>query len=36
MTAAECADNAAVLRALDEDRLSHRPLFAETLKDERP
>ena len=34
MTAEEGAVNAAVLRALDEDRLSDRKLFTDVLKDE--
>lgn len=33
MTADECAANADVLRAVDDDRLSDRKLFAEILKD---
>jgi len=34
LSAAEAAENAEVLRALDADRPSHRKLFTEVLKDE--
>lgn len=34
MTEEEAASNAAVLRAIDEDRLSDRKLFTDILKDE--
>jgi hypothetical protein len=35
MSPEEAAKNAALLRALDQDRLSDRPLFADILKDGR-
>ncbi len=35
MSPQEAAENAAVLRALDENRMSYRPLFANILKDAR-
>jgi hypothetical protein len=36
LSAEEVAENAAVLRALDEDRPSYRKLFTEVLKDHGP